>query len=341
MSANHWLSPTDRAISFAGRDRQRIRHILVCLDQSPGAEQALPCAAFVAKTFGASLTLLHVLPSPQERSGLHTFDALGWEMLRREAGVYLEGVQRRLALASGQHVDTRLEQGHPAERIRAVGAELHADLTVLGPYQEESAATPGLGSTAQHVLAGRQGSVLIVHARTGDAFTPSRILLPLDGSRRTESTLPTAVRVAKASGAEILLAHVVPELVPSAVLRTAEDKAMADELTRRLATRAGAYLNEVRETLGREVGAVSTRVARHADQPQALLEIVEEEHVDLIVLSAHGSTCNRERTFGSVSTHLLSHSTVPLLVLQDLSEPDLPRPVTRSGLRSSPQTGGP
>jgi hypothetical protein len=44
-----------------------------------------------------------------------------------------------------------------------------------------------------------------------------------------------------------------------------------------------------------------------------------------VVLSAHGSVCNPTRPFGSVTHHLLAHSMVPMLVLQDLSEPELDR----------------
>jgi K+-sensing histidine kinase KdpD len=37
-----------------------------------------------------------------------------------------------------------------------------------------------------------------------------RVVVPLDGSRWAESVLPLAVRLAKASEAELLLVHVVP-----------------------------------------------------------------------------------------------------------------------------------
>jgi len=64
---------------------------------------------------------------------------------------------------------------------------------------------------------------------------------------------------------------------------------------------------------------------RHVDERQALLEISRQEQVDLVVLSAHGSVCNPAQPFGSVTHHLLAHSMVPLLVLQDLSQPELDR----------------
>jgi hypothetical protein len=71
--------------------------------------------------------------------------------------------------------------------------------------------------------------------------------------------------------------------------------------------------------------AVRTIVVRRADERQSLLNVVLAEGVDWVVLSAHGSTCNRAQSSGSVTTHMLAHSSVPLLVLQDLPEPETDR----------------
>jgi hypothetical protein len=67
-------------------------------------------------------------------------------------------------------------------------------------------------------------------------------------------------------------------------------------------------------------------VLRHADERQSLLELTQREKIDLVVLSAHGSTCNPSRTFGSVAAHMLTDSAVPLLVLQDLPESEVRHP---------------
>jgi len=63
---------------------------------------------------------------------------------------------------------------------------------------------------------------------------------------------------------------------------------------------------------------VRTLVLRSADEKQTLLEVSQKERCDLVVVAAHGSTCNPALTCGSVTAHLLAHSAVPLLVLQDL-----------------------
>jgi nucleotide-binding universal stress UspA family protein len=150
-------------------------------------------------------------------------------------------------------------------------------------------------------------------------------LVPLDGSPRTESVLPTAARIAKAHDAEILLAHLVVEPSGAAMLRAEADIELARELTKRLESSATRYLDNLCEQLGREGLPVRALVVRRADERQSLLDVAQKEHVDLVVVSAHGSNCNPARSFGSVAAHLLAHSPVSLLVLQDLPEAELGR----------------
>ncbi len=315
-----------------------IRHILVCLDRSPNSELCLAYALSLANTFGSAMTLLHVMQPPDEGFGPHTTDALGWEISRQEASAYLERFEKEAAGSSGRRIGVRLEQGRPAERIVALTRELGADVAVLGSHGESGETEWSLGTTAQHVLATARSSVLIVRGNMGtrNFAPPKRILVPLDGSVRTESVLPTAVGIANAHAAELLLVHVVAEPIPTSVLVSPEDLELARELATRLESRATRYLESLRDTVGREVACVRMLVARQADKRQFLIELAEKERVDLIVLSAHGSTCNAARPFGSVTAHLLTHSMVPLLVLQDLPESRLCRHEGQADERHAP-----
>jgi nucleotide-binding universal stress UspA family protein len=310
-----------------------IRRVLVCLDRSPFSELCVPYALCLCRTFGATLTLLHVLEDRTERvgpqSGPHSVDPVGWELARREASDYLERWERQTKAVLGPGVDTRLEQGRPADRISALSGELGADVTVLGGRGENGVAAWDLGSTVQQVLAVAGGSVLVVHsaAPADGAGFPRRILLPLDGSPRTESVLPTAARLAHEYGAELLLVHVVDEPCPTSVLRAPHDLELAHELARRLEASARRYLEQLRGGLAREGAVVRCFVERSADKNQCLLGLEEPEQVDLVILSAHGTTCNAARPFGSVTGHLLAHSTRALLVLQDMPRRVASRPV--------------
>lgn len=302
-----------------------IRRILVCLDESPFSEACLSHAVAISKSLGSSITLLHVMQPARQRGGLQSTNVLDWEIARQEASALLQRLERQATLASGRPVDTRLEQGLPAERITAVALELGADLTILGSQGERDLGAWNLGSTLMQVLERSRGSVLLARRLPpgADAPSPRRLLVPLDGSFRSESVLPTVARIAAAHGAEVLLVLAVPEPVATAVLRLPDDLAVARDLASRLQASGERYLDTLRDRLGREGIRAATRVVRSPDVRQSILELSREERSDLVVLSAHGSTCNPTLTYGSFTTHLLTHSLVPLLVLQDLRGPEL------------------
>lgn len=302
-----------------------IAHILVCLDGSAGSAICIAYALSLANTFGSEVTLVHVMQHQHDRFGPHTTDALDWEVARQEAGARLEALEKQAAQTSGLRIGVRLEQGHPAERIIALSRELGVDLVVLGSDEASGRTTWELGNTAQQVLAAARTSVLIAR---GDfslpAFaSPKRILVPLDGSLRTESVLPTAESIATAHHATLVLVHVVEEPLATGILAAPDDLQVARDLATRLEARATCYLERLQHQVGYDESRIRTLVTRQADKRQFLVELLARERVDLIVLSAHGSTCNAAIPFGSVTAHLLTHSRVPLLVLQDLPKPEL------------------
>ena len=164
------------------RDAHAIRRILVCLDDSPFSEACLPHAVAIAKSLGSSITLLHVMEPPRDRAGVQSTDVLDREIARQEASAVLERLERQASEALGAAVDTRLEQGLPAERITAVARELDADSTILGSQGERDMAAWNLGSTVMQVLELTRGSVLLARRRPPSTEeSPRRILVPLDG----------------------------------------------------------------------------------------------------------------------------------------------------------------
>jgi nucleotide-binding universal stress UspA family protein len=314
-------TPLPTAYQNAGQERS-IRHVLVCLDRSSLAEACLPHARFVADAFGARVTLLHVLASPEGDQPPSRPDALDWELTRREAEQYLIERQFELERAgvARERVAIEVTQGRPAERIVALARGLDADLTVLSSHGEGGSGQWNLGSTTQQVLALAPASVLVTppEAGAGRAVPAKRMLVAVDGSLRSQCVLPEVAQLARFHGAEVVLVHVVSEPKPTAILSSEEDLALARSLASHLQTGAERYLTQLRERLFAEVAIVETLVLREPDERRALLEAARYSAADLLVLAAHGATCDAERPFGSVAAYALQHGRLPLLVLQDV-----------------------
>jgi nucleotide-binding universal stress UspA family protein len=323
-------APACDSHAYSGGHAAAIEHLLVCLDGSSSSDACLPYARFVGNAFGARVTLLHVIPSASELHDDSRADALAWELAKREANLYLGGAQRALGMAS-ERTRVRLTQGHPAEQIIAAARELAADLTILSSHGDRGQGPLDPGSVTHHVLALATGSVLLVEPNCGVRTPPHRIMVPLDGSVRGESVLPIAADLARVNGAEVLLVHVVTDPTPTAVLSDPDDVQLALSLASRMETKAEAYLAQTRTRMLREVPLVQTLVVRRGDERQALVDVAAKHAVDMLVLTAHGATCNGGRVFGSVASYLLTHGRLPILVLQDMPQsstelgPDTPR----------------
>lgn len=293
------------------------RRLAVCLDGSELGERVLPHAFAVARAFGAPLTLIRVLEGGASGDG--PSDPLEWELRRKEAENYLDRV---VAGCSDQRAEIRGEliEGAAAEQIYLWAAHHGVDLTVLSSHGSGGLSECRFAGTASKLIERVPGSLLLVPARSAPCEGIARyrkILVPLDGSARAESVLPFATRVAADAEAELVLAHVVPvpELIELGALE-AEDLELRDRLVRRNERVANQYLDRVRAHLAESRLAVRATVLRGGDVRGRLIRLIADLAIDLVVLSAHGQTGRADVHCGSVASHLLSHSTSPLLIVR-------------------------
>lgn len=145
-----------------------------------------------------------------------------------------------------------------------------------------------------------------------------RILVPLDGSKRSERAIPVAARIARATGGTIVFVEVVLPPVEFGTYtgdRTVELKPSA--FARREGAAAG-YLESIRETYASELAGINTELdlSAGAAAPE-IYEAARLEGVDLIVLCSHGETGLKRWAFGSIAQEAVRHSPVPVLALNE------------------------
>jgi nucleotide-binding universal stress UspA family protein len=159
------------------------------------------------------------------------------------------------------------------------------------------------------------------------------MLLPLDCSQRAECILPAATALARRHDAELVLAHVVPEPeMPRRMGPSQEDLDLAQRLVDRNRSAAQRYLHDVQSRLARISDRVETRICVAPRRAQTLHDLAQREHVDLVILSAHGSTGDAHQRYGAVAAEFLRAGYGPVIILQDLGAslrderaPDAPR----------------
>jgi nucleotide-binding universal stress UspA family protein len=128
------------------------KKLLVPVDFSQASDAALDLAISVAKTSGASLTLLHVygIPAYAFPEGF----ALAPEVLTRIAAGAQEGVERLKALHrdAGVPITALSSAGVPAEDILARARDQGFDLIVMGTHGRTGLKHVLLGSVAERVV---------------------------------------------------------------------------------------------------------------------------------------------------------------------------------------------
>ena len=299
-----------------------LRRILVPLDGSPLAESVLPYVVEITRATPARVTLLQVLEvTGGMATGRRHIDAIEWEMARAESQAYLTSIATRLQ-AEQLGAQIELVQGRAPEQITLYAKRQAVDLIALATHGDGSPHAWTLGGTVQKIIAGAATSILIVPSHVPPAAAPVRLrrmLLPLDCSQRAECILPAATELARRCDAELVLAHVVPEPeMPRRMGATQEDRELARRLVESNRRAASRYLRDVQSRLARVSDRVQVRLCVAARQAQTLHEMAQREAIDLVILSAHGSTGDAHQRYGMVAAEFLQAGYRPVIILQDL-----------------------
>lgn len=309
-----------------------IHEILVPLDTSPLAEHALPHALAVAAAFDAGVRLVSVLE--QGDSGI--VDSVDWRLRRDHLESYLAQVASS-AGATGIEVTWETADGPAAEQIVELARNQAADLIVMTTHGCGGWSHFRLSGTVSKVVSNAGTSVLIVRPPVGEerpdgtqatearlAAAYKRILAPVDCSQRADWAVCLAAQIAEKHHAELLLVSVIePPEVFCASPRSSEQNQLARRLSGLNLEVAEEHLHNLAEQLNSPSLRARTRAVQHRDAAPTLSRIAEEEDCSLVVLSAHGHSPALDRSYGSVSRHLLEACRQPVLVFQDNLQPGL------------------
>ena len=148
-----------------------------------------------------------------------------------------------------------------------------------------------------------------------------RILVPLDGSERSERAIPVAARIARAQSGTIIFINVIlppVEFGTYSAERTVELKPGAFHHREEAASN---YLKSITSTYANELAGINTEtdLSSGAAAPEIYSAALLEK-VDLIVLCSHGEAGLKRWAFRSIAQEGVRHSPVPVLVLKEGEE---------------------
>lgn len=138
-----------------------------------------------------------------------------------------------------------------------------------------------------------------------------KILLPLDGSKFSEESLPYAIELAQKFEAEILLVWALHPIVIMSDYGAASYQAIAAMEE----AEAKNYLAQQKKELQEKGLAIETRIIE-GPVADAIIDLSGQEDIDLIVMSTHGRSGLSRWVYGSVATKVLQHAQCPVFLVR-------------------------
>lgn len=293
--------------------------ILVPLDRSAFAEQALPWAMTLSRRAQGQLDLVevHSLYALEDRHAAWVpFDPAQDAERRKKEQLYLDAtaqwaksVGTIAATGTVLHGSATLPLTVADSLLERV-ERVKADLIVMATHGRGPMSRLGAGSVADELIRRAHVPVLLVRPGSSPAeFMPEpaveHILIPLDGSPRAEQVLEPAGQMARLMEARCTLVRVVEVGVTSVDPSVLQD---AEQYLRRIAARM--------QTDGLQI---ETRVVVSPDAAEAILKQAAAHSCDMIAIATHGRGGVQRLLLGSVADKLVQRAAAPILVYRPTS----------------------
>ena len=310
--------------------------ILVPLDGSKLAQQALPYARAWASAKSAKVELLEVIAPLEEfaKPEVDDYAAVGagtlgdpwpvpheWSLIaehfRNKA--WLQLADSAAMLGEGVEVSSKVLEGDAAEAIITEADRWPETLIAMATHGRSGIGRWLLGSVTDKVVRHGNHPTLVIRARDdaegSPAATIGEVILPLDGSATAEAAIPHAVEMAKVLGVGVSLVravspmphtHAFVDYLPDGYQPTI-GKALDD---------AEGYL-ESRANGIREQGVANVRAYAMLGGAGSIITDAARRSGDaLVVMATHGRSGVGRWALGSVTDRVVRHSRGPVLVVR-------------------------
>jgi nucleotide-binding universal stress UspA family protein len=296
-----------------------LHSLLVPLDGSDLAENAMPAAACLAGLYGSSVTLFHVIEEGA-RDRIHDSrhltrpDESEAYLLRAAAHYFPAGipVERHVHTAAVRDVAASIAEHVP---------ELRADLVILCAHGSGGARDWLVGNIAQQVISRSTAPVLLLRPSqappSGGGFPLTSILLPLDGKAEHMAGEAPAASLAQKSGAALHLVSVVPTPATLAGEQAASGRLLPGSTSLLLdmtEESAREFLRMRLEHLKQE-GVEATAEVVRGDPAEEIAGLARLRRYDLLVFGTHGKAGTQAFWHRSVAARVLARTRNPVWLI--------------------------
>ncbi len=317
-----------------------MKTILIPLDGSDLAAQAVPYARALAHLTGAEIHLLHVVSDALRQRFIREHPELAWnpgeaplegetadermyDVLREHGINYCRGIAEPLREA-GIAVELHVDIGDPTDVILEMTVKLAVDLVVMVTHGYSGLRRWALGSVTERVVRGATVPVFVIRAQkipSDERLDFKEILLTLDGSPVSEQAIPLAQLLAEKAGGEIVLMQaVLPRFeflstltmggAPASVASEGEDEMASNDEYQEAVQNLQHHAAQLQDA------GLKVRTQVSSGYPaEKIIEAATAFQADVIVMATHGYSGLRRWALGSVADKVLHATDIPLLLV--------------------------
>lgn len=291
-----------------------MKRILVGTDFSPAGRRALYTAAAWARDHGASLRIVHVVPSESSLASLWRTDHQMATTIQRQASAKLKKLADTLDARRQLEISTGIHSGAASVELLRTARDFQADLLVVGTRGEREVRgrQPMLGDTSLKLVSRSRVPLLLV--RNEGMRAPASVVAAIALSSLARDVL-TAAHESLASGGQLRVFHAYESPFAARLAaydlteRTNELYSEAEEQRRR--DEIEALIASIEPN-----GGIAVTIER-GDPIDLLLTQLEQLQPELLVLGKHGSRAGRKPAdwLGSVSRYMAHFAPTNVLIV--------------------------
>jgi nucleotide-binding universal stress UspA family protein len=314
------MTPTKPSASAKEQSEELDRLLLVPLDGSSIAEEALPVAAAIAHRTRARLhlaTAIQHAPALLASAEEPAVDAELEQALRDQAGEYLKSTAEALGTTHGLEVSYAVLDGPPARALADHARAKRVRLMVMTTHGHTGLNRLWLGSVADRLLRWVKVPVLLLRPKDGSLQTEFRhTVVALDGLSEGERVLDPAIELGSLwPDSQFTLVQVVEPPV-ALITRMAMQPAKMRPHWRELQENcARSYLERVATRLRQRGLRVATQMISARGVGDQILGLAHAISADLIVVGTHGARGVERMLLGSVADKVIRGASQAVLVV--------------------------
>lgn len=288
---------------------KNIKKILVAIDRSAMAEEALKRAISMAKEKSAQLIVIHVIePYFIESPFIPSVDE---EDVKQKVTEQVD----RLTAAEDLDYILFVESGSAASSIILTSQKTKADLLIIGTHGKDDLVSNYLGSTTLEVVQKTHIPVLIV--KNEAKFHYKNLLAPTNLSDSSKESIQFSRTLFNATSLKYLHAYVTTDEFQALTYRISIDQQA--QFKKELLFEAKTALERfVKETGEGEMVLISYQASINED----LLEYITKDQADLLVLGSRSVGDLNSFLFGSTASYLVQRSPIDVLVYVPINNKD-------------------